>query len=46
MQNLYWQTSAGKTINLVNTPFESEEKLEAFMYAHPGTKKSRLRCIA
>jgi len=34
MQNLYWKTSAGNTINLVNTPFESEEKLEAFVYQH------------
>ena len=32
MQNLYWKTSKGKTINLVNTPFEQEEKLEAFVY--------------
>jgi hypothetical protein len=34
MQNLYWQTSDGKTVNLVNTPFETEQKLEAFVYQH------------
>jgi hypothetical protein len=32
MQNLYWKSSAGKTVNLVNTPFETEEKLESFVY--------------
>jgi hypothetical protein len=32
MQNLYWKTSSGKTVNLVNTPFETEEKLESFIY--------------
>ena len=34
MQNLYWQTSGGKTINLVNAPFDSEDKLEAYVYQH------------
>jgi RecB family endonuclease NucS len=34
MQNLYWKNSAGKTVNLVNTPFETEEKLESFVYQH------------
>jgi hypothetical protein len=32
MQNLYWKNSSGKTINLVNTPFENEEKFEAFIF--------------
>ncbi len=32
MQNLYWKNSLGKTVNLVNTPFESEEKFEIFVF--------------
>jgi hypothetical protein len=32
MQNLYWKTNEGRTVTLVNTPFENEEKLEAFVF--------------
>jgi hypothetical protein len=32
MQNLYWMKSSGKTVNLVETPFESEAALEKYIF--------------
>jgi len=34
MQNLYWKKSDNTTSNLVSTPFESEEKLETYLFKH------------
>ncbi len=32
MQNLYWKTGDGKTLNLVETPFAREEEFEDYLY--------------
>lgn len=32
MQNLYWKSSKGKTLNLVDTPFKTEEQLEKYIF--------------
>jgi hypothetical protein len=32
MQSLYWKSSQGKPVNLINQPFQSEEKFETFIY--------------
>lgn len=32
MQGLYWKSSIGETVNLINQPFESEEKFETFIF--------------
>lgn len=32
MQNLYWKSSKGKTLNLVDTPFKTEAELEKYLF--------------